>query len=225
MKRAILVKNLTLKYGKNKVINSADFEIFEQDFVCVVGANGAGKSTLIKAILGLIPFKTGQILFGENISRREIGFLPQEAKIDLNFPATVFEIVMSGNLGRMGKRIFYRKDDKERTVEILKKLGILKLKDVSFFELSGGQKQKVLLARALIATSKILILDEPSNNLDFKSRKDFYKILKDLNKAGLTIVMITHDIDADDLIGNKVINIKEGDVILETTAKFLRRYK
>jgi zinc transport system ATP-binding protein len=225
MKRAILVKNLTLKYGKNKVINSADFEIFEQDFVCVVGANGAGKSTLIKAILGLIPFKTGQILFGENISRREIGFLPQEAKIDLNFPATVFEIVMSGNLGRMGKRIFYRKDDKERAVEILKKLGILKLKDVSFFELSGGQKQKVLLARALIATSKILILDEPSNNLDFKSRKDFYKILKDLNKAGLTIVMITHDIDADDLIGNKVINIKEGDVILETTAKFLRRYK
>jgi zinc transport system ATP-binding protein len=225
MKRAILVKNLTLGYGKNKVINSADFEIFEQDFVCVVGANGAGKSTLIKAILGLIPFKTGQILFGENISRREIGFLPQEAKIDLNFPATVFEIVMSGNLGRMGKRIFYRKDDKERAVEILKKLGILKLKNVSFFELSGGQKQKVLLARALIATSKILILDEPSNNLDFKSRKDFYKILKDLNKAGLTIVMITHDIDADDLIGNKVINIKEGDVILETTAKFLRRYK
>lgn len=225
MKRAILVKNLTLKYGKNKVINSADFEIFEQDFVCVVGANGAGKSTLIKAILGLIPFKTGQILFGENISRREIGFLPQEAKIDLNFPATVFEIVMSGNLGRMGKRIFYRKDDKERAVEILKKLGILKLKNVSFFELSGGQKQKVLLARALIATSKILILDEPSNNLDFKSRKDFYKILKDLNKAGLTIVMITHDIDADDLIGNKVINIKEGDVVLETTAKFLRRYK
>lgn len=225
MKRAILVKNLTLKYGKNKVINSADFEIFEQDFVCVVGANGAGKSTLIKAILGLIPFKTGQILFGENISRREIGFLPQEAKIDLNFPATVFEIVMSGNLGRMGKRIFYRKDDKERAVEILKKLGILKLKNVSFFELSGGQKQKVLLARALIATSKILILDEPSNNLDFKSRKDFYKILKDLNKAGLTIVMITHDIDADDLIGNKVINIKEGDVILEPTAKFLRRYK
>lgn len=225
MKRAILVKNLTLGYGKNKVINSADFEIFEQDFVCVVGANGAGKSTLIKAILGLIPFKTGQILFGENISRREIGFLPQEAKIDLNFPATVFEIVMSGNLGRMGKRIFYRKDDKERAVEILKKLGILKLKNVSFFELSGGQKQKVLLARALIATSKILILDEPSNNLDFKSRKDFYKILKNLNKAGLTIVMITHDIDADDLIGNKVINIKEGDVILETTAKFLRRYK
>lgn len=225
MERAILVKNLTLGYGKNKVINSADFEIFEQDFVCVVGANGAGKSTLIKAILGLIPFRTGQILFGENISRREIGFLPQEAKIDLNFPATVFEIVMSGNLGRMGKRIFYRKDDKERAVEILKKLGILKLKNVSFFELSGGQKQKVLLARALIATSKILILDEPSNNLDFKSRKDFYKILKDLNKAGLTIVMITHDIDADDLIGNKVINIKEGDVILETTAKFLRRYK
>lgn len=225
MERAILVRNLTLKYGKNKVINSADFEIFEQDFVCVVGANGAGKSTLIKAILGLIPFKTGQILFGENISRREIGFLPQEAKIDLNFPATVFEIVMSGNLGRMGKRIFYRKDDKERAVEILKKLGILKLKNVSFFELSGGQKQKVLLARALIATSKILILDEPSNNLDFKSRKDFYKILKDLNKAGLTIVMITHDIDADDLIGNKVINIKEGDVILEPTAKFLRRYK
>ena len=222
---AILAKNVSINYGQNKVISSASFTIDEQDFVCIVGANGSGKSTLVKAILGLIKLNSGRIMFGDNIKRESIGFLPQDVKTDLNFPATVFEIVLSGTLGRLGIKAFYRKEDKIKAEEALRQLGVLKLKNASFSDLSGGQKQKVLLARALAATSKVLILDEPSNNLDYRSRKEFYEALKKLNKAGLTVVMITHDLDADDLIGNKIISIKETKVECLLMSDFLRSYR
>lgn len=227
MNHAISAKNISLGYGSNTVIDSASFTIDEQDFVCVVGANGSGKSTLIKAILGLIKIKpsSGEIYFGDSIERESIGFLPQDTKTDLNFPATVFEIVLSGTLGRLGVKAFYRKEDKDKAEEALKKLSISELKNSSFSNLSGGQKQKVLLARALAATSKVLILDEPSNNLDHKSRKKFYDELKELNKSGLTIIMITHDLDAEDLIGNKIISIKESRVECYPTSEYLRSFR
>lgn len=225
MNHAILAKNISISYYSNKVINSASFAIDEQDFVCVVGANGSGKSTLIKTMLGLIKPDSGKIIFGDNIERESIGFLPQDTKTDLNFPATVIEIVLSGTLGQLGIKAFYRKEDKDKAEKALKRLGILGLKNSSFSDLSGGQKQKVLLARALAATSKILILDEPSNNLDHKSRKDFYNTLKKLNESGLTIIMITHDLDTEDLIGNKVISIKETKVECFSTPDYLRNYR
>ena len=211
MSRAIVAKNLSLSYGPNKIISSASFAIDEQDFACIVGANGSGKSTLVKAILGLIKPSSGKISFGSGIEQKTIGFLPQDVKADLNFPATVFEIVLSGTLGRLGMKAFYRKEDKARAEEALKRLGISKLRNASFVDLSG--------------TSKLLILDEPSNNLDYKSRKEFYGALKKLNESGLTIIMITHDLDAEDLIGNKVIRIKETKVECAPTAGFLRSYK
>ena len=225
MAHMILAKNVSIGYGSNKVISSASFVIDEQDFACIVGANGSGKSTLIKAILGLIKPSSGTISFGDGIERKTIGFLPQDVKTDLNFPATVFEIVLSGTLGQLGLKAFYRKDDKRKAETALSKLGILDLKDESFSNLSGGQKQKTLLARALAATTKILILDEPSNNLDYKSRKEFYDELRKLNRSGLTILMITHDLDAEDLIGNKVISIKESHVKCYATQDFLRSYR
>ncbi len=225
MNHAIVAKNVSLSYGQNKVIDSASFTIDEQDLVCVVGANGSGKSTLIKAILGLIKPSAGKIRFGDDIEQKTIGFLPQDIKIDLNFPATVFEIVLSGTLGRLGTKAFYRKEDKDNAEKALRKLNIIGLKNSSFSNLSGGQKQKVLLARALAATSKLLILDEPSNNLDYKSRKKFYDELKTLNQSGLTIIMITHDLDTADLIGNKIISIKESKVECYSTSDYLRRFK
>ena len=225
MSEIVSVKKLTVAYGKNKVIDLADFDISDGDFVCVVGANGSGKSTLIKAMLGLITPAAGEVRFRDGLKQSIIGYLPQETRIDQNFPATVFEIVLSGTLGRAGSRFFYKREDKERANSILNKLGISKLKEKSFGSLSGGQKQKVLLARALTATSDLLILDEPSNNLDYKSRKSFYDILKDLNTAGLTIVMITHDLDIDDLIGNKVLAIKDGKITCETTEDYIRSYR
>lgn len=225
MSPVILAKNVSLSYGTNRVVSSASFTINEQDFVCIVGANGSGKSTLIKAILGLIKPAAGTISFGDGIKREAIGFLPQDVKIDLNFPATVSEIVLSGTLGRLGLKVFYRREDRVKAKEALQQLGILKLNNTSFSNLSGGQKQKVLLARALAATSKVLILDEPSNNLDYKSRIEFYATLKKLNKSGLTIIMITHDLDTEDLIGNKIISIKESKVKCFATSDYLEAYR
>jgi len=225
MTLAIAARNVTIGYGHGNVIKSANFEIEKQDFVCIVGTNGAGKSTLIKAMLGLMRPKSGKILFGEGVNHRAIGYLPQEKNAAPNFPATVIEVVLSGALGRLGARAFYRKQDVGEAERALKRLGILALKDAGFSDFSGGQKQKVLLARALVATSEVLILDEPSNNLDPKSRKEFYEILKELNQSGLTIIMITHDLDAEDLIGNKIISISESKVECLPTEEYLRRFK
>ena len=150
--------------------------------------------------------------------------MPQETKIDSNFPASVYEIVLSGTLNRLGLRSFYTKREKTIALNNLKLLGIESLKNKNFCDLSGGQRQKVLLARSLCATSKLLILDEPSNNLDSKSKKDLYKTIIDLNKNhGITVIMITHDLDHDNLIGNKILSLREDDVFFGTTEEFVKK--
>lgn len=226
MEKLVEVKNLTVKYANSVVIDKASFSVTEGDFICVVGANGSGKSTLIKTLLGLISPAEGKVEFLGGLKRTQVGYLPQESRIEQGFPATVTEVVLSGTLGRLGRIPIYRKAEKERAKEALKLLKITKLEDKSFSGLSGGERQKVLLARALVATEKLLILDEPSNNLDQRSRAGFYKILKQLNEeAKLTILMITHDLDAEDLIGNKILSIKNAKVELTTTEEFLRRFR
>ena len=190
--------------------------------MCVVGANGSGKSTLIKGILGLIKPIKGKVIY-KGLKQNYIGYMPQETKVDSNFPASVLEIVLSGTLNQY-KNIFYSKEQKEIAINNLKLLGIEKLKNKSFSELSGGQRQKVLLARSLSATTKLLILDEPSNNLDSKSKKELYNTIVDLNKNhGITIIMITHDLDHDNLIGNKILSLRENDIFFGSVEEFVRR--
>lgn len=220
------LEKLRLGFGENIVIDNANITLDEGDFTCIVGANGAGKSTLVKAILGLIKLQKGSIKYLNGLEQTQIGYLPQETRPDSNFPATVEEIVLSGCLGHMGWKPFYCHKEKQHVKRSLKTLGIEDLAQKRFVDLSGGQKQKVLLARSLSATTKMLILDEPSNNLDHKSRRDFYKTLKALNREQkLTILMITHDLDADDLIGNKVIAIREGKVSITSTSDYLEELK
>ena len=222
----VYVSKLKLGFDKNITISDATFEIKSGDFVCIVGANGSGKTTLVKAILGLVRPFSGTIKFGDEISAKEIGYLPQELELDSNFPALVNEVVLSGCLSKMHLKICYGKVEKQKMRETLKLLGISNLESKSFSELSGGQKQKVLLARALVNEPRLLILDEPSNNLDYKSKKEFYKILSDLNqKKNVTIMMVTHDLDSEDLIGNKIIAIENGRAKLYTTREYLRRFK
>lgn len=221
----VSASNLSAGFNRHVVLKDVNFEVEAGDFICVVGANGSGKSTLVKTILGLIKPFAGSVEFGDGLTKTAIGYLPQESKIDQNFPATVQEIVMSGNLGRMRFKPFYGASERAAATKSLQLLGIEKLKNVSFADLSGGQKQKVLLARSLTATTKLLILDEPSNNLDFASRQDFYQTLLKLNRAGLTIIMITHDLDVDDLIGNRVFAIKDATLTTFTTKKYLRSFR
>ena len=218
----IELKNLTLGYEKDIILKDINLSIEDNDFVCVVGANGSGKSTLIKGILGLIKPIKGKVIY-KGLKQNYIGYMPQETKVDSNFPASVLEIVLSGTLNQY-KNIFYSKEQKEIAINNLKLLGIEKLKNKSFSELSGGQRQKVLLARSLSATTKLLILDEPSNNLDSKSKKELYSTIIDLNKNhNITIIMITHDLDHDNLIGNKILSLRENDIFFGSVEEFVRR--
>jgi len=204
------VKNLSLGYENEKIINNISFKVNEKDFIIVVGKNGAGKSTLIKGILGLIKPMEGEIVFDPSLNRKLIGYMPQETKVESSFPASVMEIVLSGRINKMGFRPFYNKEDKEKAIEALKILNIYDIKNKSFSDLSGGQRQKTLLARSLCATDKLLILDEPSNNLDNTSREEFYLLLMKLNKElGISIIMISHDPDIENLLGNKLLKIMD----------------
>jgi zinc transport system ATP-binding protein len=218
----IELKNLTLGYDKDVIIKNINLSIEENDFICIVGPNGSGKSTLVKGILGLIKPIKGKVIYN-GLKQNCIGYMPQETKVDSNFPASVLEIVLSGTLNQY-KNLFYNKEQKEIALKNLKILGIEKIKDKSFCDLSGGQRQKVLLARSLCATSKLLILDEPSNNLDSKSKMELYNTIIDLNKNyNITIIMITHDLDHDNLIGNKILSLREDDVFFGTVEEFVRR--
>ena len=126
----ITLRKLRLGFGNKVVIKGASLEIEEGDFVCVVGANGSGKSTLVKGILGLIKAFSGKIIYGEGLKNNDVGYLPQELRLDDNFPATVKEIVLSGNLGKMGIRPFYQEKEYEKMREVLKLLGIVDRHDV-----------------------------------------------------------------------------------------------
>ena len=219
----IETKRLALGYGEQAVLKDLNLTIREGDFICIVGQNGAGKTTLVRGMLGLMKPLKGEVIY-RGVKRDEIGFMPQETLVDAHFPATVFEIVLSGTLNRAGRGLVYRREEKERAKRNLERLGILGLKDRSFTDLSGGQRQKVLLARSLTATTKMLILDEPSNNLDHESKEELYRNVERLNREdGITILMITHDLDHGNLIGNKILSLAKDEVFFGTTAEFVRR--
>jgi zinc transport system ATP-binding protein len=216
------VKNLTLGYDNDIVIKDISFQVLKKDFILVIGSNGVGKSTLVKGILGLIKPKGGEIIYDE-VKRKNVGYMPQETKVDSNFPASVLEVVLSGLISNMGMRPFYTKKDKEKALKVLEILKIESLAKKNFSELSGGQRQKVLLARGLCATNDLLILDEPSNNLDKYSKSEFYTTLKHLNEGhNIAIIMITHDLDIDSFIGNKVLELRSDGYSFKKTDDYLK---
>lgn len=203
--------NLTIGYENRVVMKNLNFEIAEGDFVCLFGNNGSGKSTIVKTLLGLTPKLKGDIIFAKNVSHRSIGYLPQHNENIANFPASVYEVVRSGCLNRIGFKPFYGKADVKRTKEMLRLLEIENLERRSYSELSGGQQQRVLLARALCATDKVLILDEPFTGLDGTSAKKLYEILEKINKEhGVTLIIVSHFIE--DLLkhARKIIHLDNG---------------
>ena len=192
----ITVKNLEVGYEKKTITEPINFKVDRQDYLCIVGENGAGKSTLMKTLLGLIKPVGGEIVFGDGLKANEIGYLPQQTVVQRDFPASVREIVLSGCQARAGFRPFYNKEEKKLAEENMERMGITGLADSCYRELSGGQQQRVLLARALCATRKILLLDEPVSGLDPKVTADMYELINSLNREGITIIMISHDIAA-----------------------------
>lgn len=214
-------KNLTLGYDGKAVVSNLNFTVNSGDYLCIVGENGAGKSTLMKTLLNLQNAIDGEIIAGEGLKRNAIGYLPQQTIVQKDFPASVWEIVLSGNLSSGGFRPFYSKEDKRRAAENLEKMVISDLKKRCYRELSGGQQQRVLLARALCATKSLLLLDEPVSGLDPKVTAEMYALIESLNRQGITIIMISHDIAAAVKYASHILHIGQ-TVFFGTTAEYLQ---
>ncbi len=192
----ITVNNLTLGYNSTPILTDLNFSVEEGDYLCIVGENGSGKSTLMRTLLHLQKPLGGTIVFGDGLKQNEIGYLPQQTSIQKDFPASVYEIVLSGCQSRLGWRLFYNRSDKELARRNMERMNVLSLAKRSFRELSGGQQQRVLLARALCSTQKVLLLDEPISGLDPKVTAEMYELISTLNEEGITIIVISHDIGA-----------------------------
>lgn len=188
-------ENVSLGYDNKTILSNLSFSVNSGDYLCIVGENGSGKSTLMRTMLGLQKPMSGEISIGDGLKKGEIGYLPQQTDVQKNFPASVKEIVLSGCQARAGLRPFYNKQEKEMAANAMKKMRIEEFSKRCYRELSGGQQQRVLLARALCATQKILLLDEPVSGLDPKVTAEMYELISGLNKEGITIIMISHDID------------------------------
>lgn len=219
----IRCKGLTLGYETGVVLADASFAVRSGDYLCVVGENGSGKSTLIKALLGLVPPRSGEIAYC-GVSAREIGYLPQQTALQKDFPASVAEVVLSGCANGLGHAPFYSKAQHQRAKGNLARLGIAELEKASYRTLSGGQQQRVLLARALCATTKLLLLDEPVAALDPIATNDLYALIKRLNREeGITIIMVSHDVSCALHDATHVLHLSERGVAFFGTAAAYRK--
>ena len=221
MMAQLTCSGLKLGYEGHTVLDGLDFSVDAGNYLCIVGENGSGKSTLMKTILGLHKPMGGKITWGEGLRENEIGYLPQQTVVQRDFPATVQEIVLSGCQGRLGRRLFYSKADKALAQQNMERMGLIPLSRRCYRELSGGQQQRVLLARALCATRKILLMDEPVSGLDPKVTAEMYDLIRRLNREGITIIMISHDIAAAVRYASHILHV--GDEIFFGTAEEYRR--
>ncbi len=213
----ITANNLCLAYDKENVCSDLNFTINQGDYLCIVGENGSGKSTLIKAILGLKKASGGSLVFGEGLTSSQIGYLPQQSPLQKDFPASVYEIVLSG---RLGKKIlpFYTGNDKKIALDSMASLGITNLKNKCYRNLSGGQKQRVLLARALCAAGRVLLLDEPVTGLDPAATSEMYSLISHLNRDHkITIIMVSHDIKASLNYSSHILHLRNHALFFGTT--------
>lgn len=217
----IRFENLSLRYGNRVLFKDLNFSIYEGDYFCIAGENGSGKTTLMNAILGMKEPDEGKITISNDI-KNGIGYLPQQKSLQKDFPASVYEVVISGFQKKRGFRPFYNNKEKEIADKNMKRLGILDIKKQCFSELSGGQQQRVLISRALCATDKIILLDEPVTGLDKETTEEMYKIIEELNLAGVTIVMISHDAAATIRYASRVLHL--GSKVFVGTNEDYKKY-
>ena len=218
----IVCKDISLGYEGQSVLTHLDLTVRAGDYLCIVGDNGSGKSTLLRGLLGLLPPQSGEIWRAPELQKGAVGYLPQQTKAQKDFPATVFEVVLSGFLNRKGMHFFYSAAQKSEALMNMGKLGILELKDQCYRELSGGQQQRVLLARALCAAGELLILDEPVTGLDPAAAQELYRTLDYLNKKeGIAIVTVTHDIRSALRYATHILHAGHGTYFFGTAAEYL----
>ncbi len=217
----ISCKDVCLSYENISVIRNLNFSVNSGDYLCIVGENGSGKSTLVKSMLGLKEASSGHLHMGDGLTSKEIGYLPQQTTAQKDFPASVYEVVLSGCITSKNGRIFFSSKEKKIAIENMKKLDILSLKNKCYRELSGGQQQRVLLARALCASKKMLLLDEPVTGLDPVVTLEMYELIRKINKElGVTIVMVSHDLHSAIINASHILHLDKENSFFGTCSEY-----
>lgn len=218
----ISCENVCLGYDGINVVENLTFTVNASDYLCIVGENGSGKSTLMRAILGLKSVSSGKISYGDGLLKSHIGYLPQQTDVQKDFPASVEEVVISGCLNKCGLSPFYTQSQRETAKKNMELLNIYSLKKRCFRELSGGQRQRVLLARALCASSRLILLDEPVSGLDPQVTGEMYSIISDLNKSGIAVITVSHDIAAAVKYASHVLHVAHSPKFFGTTEEYIK---
>ena len=193
------IKGLSCGYENQRVLQGVNLQISQGDYVGLLGPSGSGKTTLLRAMLGAVDVFEGEVLVDgikASEGRPRIGYVPQLETIDWNFPVTVREVVMMGRTSENRFFPWFKREERLLADRMMERLGILPLADRHIRELSGGQQQRAFLARALVSSPSLLLLDEPTSGVDVKTRDDVMHLLHDLNHEGVTIVITTHEINA-----------------------------
>ncbi|SLM27953.1 putative metal transport system ATP-binding protein CT_416 [Desulfamplus magnetovallimortis] len=217
---AAVLENLFFSYGDREVLQDVNLKISHGEFATIVGPNGGGKTTLLKLLLGLLkPVKGNVKVLGQSPSksRMKVGYMPQYSHLDVKFPVSVMDVVLMGRLGKnpwgWGR---YKGEDRMAAARALEEVNLVQFGDTHFNELSGGQKQRVFIARALCGDPQMLLLDEPTSNIDQESEQSLFMLLKELNKK-MTILLVSHDLGFASKVVKSVICVNRKVVIHPTT--------
>lgn len=215
-------KDVCLGYEGQVILENINFRLDGGEYLFIVGENGTGKSTLIKGLLKLKRPMSGNIIIGDGVKSGEIGYLPQQTLIQKDFPASVYEVVISGRINSLGFRPFYSRKDKADALDKMNLMGIGHLKNKCYNDLSGGQQQRVLLARAMCAAKKMLLLDEPAAGLDPVVTMELYELIARINKEmGMTVIMVSHDMDAMSKYATHVLHLSHKQLFFGEKDDFL----
>jgi manganese/zinc/iron transport system ATP- binding protein len=194
----IVVEDLTVAYRDEPVLWDVDLQVPEGTLMAIVGPNGAGKSTLIKAIIGLMEPSAGQVLiYGQPYRKQRhlVGYVPQRGTVDWDFPTTALDVVMMGRYGSLGWLKRPGRQERDLAMQALERVGMTDLADRQISQLSGGQQQRVFLARALVQDAQIYFMDEPFQGVDATTERAIVNVLRDLQVAGRTVVVVHHDLE------------------------------
>lgn len=212
--------DLSVGYAGKAVVSGVSFSVGPGDALMVVGENGAGKSTLTKTMLGLLSPISGEVSFGDGSAAGEVGYLPQKGESQRDFPASAWEVALSGRVSRLGMRPFYSRADKAAAEEAMKRVGALEFRTAPFGTLSGGQQQRVLLARALAVDPAVLVLDEPTTGLDPEAAESLWSTIDDLRAEGACVFAVTHDVSSAFTHATHVLKVADGSAEFSTLADY-----
>lgn len=207
----VSVQNISFFYGEALILKDVSFEVPENEFLGIIGPNGGGKTTLLRLVAGFLEPACGEVkIFGELPAkhREKIGYVPQYLKFDKEFPISILEMVLTGLLSRLPWYGHYSRNDKLKALEAIERLGLAGIEERPLGSLSGGQFQRALIARSLVSDPKLLLLDEPTANIDPAAEADIYMLLKELSKER-TILMVTHDLHASIAHVDRVLLVKQ----------------